>query len=108
MPRGRPVRSEIRQNIIELLNVTGPQYGYQIHKFYNELFPVCTRENIYYNLRKGVAIGEFVLSEIKQEKGAFSWGTIVEKKYYKLGPNASPKGSPRVNDFFASLKSQKS
>mgnify|MGYP001618511621 CR=1 FL=1 len=107
MPRGRPVRSEIRQNIVEMLRVTGSQYGYQIHKFYNELFPACTRENIYYNLRKGVSLGEFVLSEVKQEKGNYSWGTIVEKKYYKLGSKAAPKGSARVEEFFAALKKKK-
>ncbi|MBS3125421.1 hypothetical protein J4211_04195 [Candidatus Woesearchaeota archaeon] len=105
--RGRPVKSEIRQNIVEMLHITGPQYGYQIHKFYNELFPGCTRENIYYNLRKGVTVGEFELSEIKQEKGAYSWGTVVEKKYYKLGPKANVKGIPRVEEFFVSLKKKK-
>ncbi len=102
--RGRPVKSEIRQNMIEILNVVGSTYGYKIHKFYNELFPSCTRENIYYNLRKGVKLGEFEIAEIKQEKGAYSWGTVVEKKYYKLGPNAHPRGDPRVKEFFEKLK----
>ena len=101
--RGRPVKSEIRQNIIEILNVIGTGYGYKIHKFYNELFPPCTRENIYYNLRKGAKLGEFELAEVKQEKGAYSWGTVVEKKYYKLGPNAVPRSSPRVKEFFEKL-----
>ena len=105
--RGRPVKSEIRQNIVEMLRVTGPQYGYKIHKFYNELFPGCTRENIYYNLRKGVTVGEFELSEVKLEKGEYSWGTVVEKKYYKLGPKASPKGLTRVEEFFVLMKKKK-
>ena len=102
--RGRPVKSEIRQNIIEIIKVVGSEYGYKIHKFYNELFPACTRENIYYNLRKGVTLGEFEIAEIKQEKGAYSWGTVVEKKYYKLGPNATPRDDPRVKEFFDKLK----
>ena len=101
--RGRPVRSDIRQNIIEMLSVTGPEYGYRIHRFYNELFPPCTRENIYYNLRKGVSVGELELSEIKEEGGKYSWGNIVEKKYYRLGPKAVPKGNIRVFDFFKAL-----
>jgi len=105
--RGRPVKSEIRQNMIEILNVIGSAYGYLIHKYYNELFPACTRENIYYNLRKGVKLGEFELAEIKQEKGAYSWGTVVEKKYYKVGPNAVPRGNPRVKEFFDKLKPRK-
>ena len=105
--RGRPVKSEIRQNIVEILNVIGSAYGYLIHKYYNELFPACTREVVYYNLRKGAKLGEFELAEIKQEKGEYSWGTIVEKKYYKLGPNASPRGNPRVKEFFDKLKEAK-
>lgn len=78
-------------------------YGYQIHKFYNELFPPCTRENVYYNLRKGVKLGEFKLAEVRQEKGDYSWGTVVEKKYYVLGPNAKPRGDDRVREFFEEL-----
>lgn len=106
--RGRPVKSNIRQNIVEILNVIGSAYGYKVHKFYNELFPACTRENIYYNLRKGVKLGEFELAEVKQEKGDYSWGTVVEKKYYKLGPKAVPRGDERVRDFFDKLKKLKS
>ena len=102
--RGRPVKSEIRQNVIEILNVIGTAYGYKIHKYYNELFPACTREVIYYNLRKGVTLGEFELAEVKQEKGEYSWGTVVEKKYYKLGPKAVPRGDPKVREFFEKLK----
>ncbi len=102
--RGRPVRSEIRQNIVEILNVVGSAYGYLIHKYYNELFPSCTRENVYYNLRKGVLLGEFRLVEVKQEKGAFSWGNIVEKKYYAIGANAVPRNDYRVREFFEKLK----
>ncbi|MBI4145820.1 hypothetical protein HY489_00615 [Candidatus Woesearchaeota archaeon] len=105
--RGRPVKSEIRQNIIEMLNVTGPMYGYKVHKFYNELFPACTRENIYYNLRKGVKLGEFELAEVRQEKGEYSWGSMVEKKYYKLGPKAAPRNDAKVKDFFEKLKPKK-
>lgn len=101
--RGRPVKSEVRQNIVEMLFFRAPMYGYQIHRFYNELFPACTRENIYYNLRKGVALGEFKLTEVRQEKGEYSWGNVVEKKYYVLGPNANPRGDDRVRDFFEEL-----
>ena len=100
MKRGRPVKSEVRQNIIELLNFMGKGYGYVIHKVYNELFPRCTRENIYYNLRKGVLLGEFEVKEVKREKGEFSWGNVAEKIYYKLGPNARPKGDEKVKRFF--------
>src|SRR3989338_9240053 len=101
--RGRPVKSEIRQNIIEILKVTGPLYGYKIHKFYNEMFPACTRENVYYNLRKGVKIGEFEL-EVRKEEGNYSWGNVVEKKYYRLGSKAAPRGISKVKEFFDKLK----
>jgi hypothetical protein len=102
--RGRPIKSDVRQNIIEILAEIGSGYGYQIHKYYNELFPACTRENIYYNLRKGVALKEFELVEIRREEGAFSWGTVVEKKIYRLGPKSAPRGNPKVKEFFEKLK----
>lgn len=101
MPRGRPVRSDIRQNIVEILAVMGRGYGYQIHKVYRELFPMCTREVIYYHLKKGVVLGEFEVEAVKQESGSYSWGTTVEKTYYRIGPKANPKGDKKVVDFFS-------
>jgi hypothetical protein len=105
MPRGRPTKSEIRQNMIEILAVKGQAYGYELAKIYKDIFPQCTRENIYYHLRKGVALGEFIVKEIKQEKGDFSWGSIVEKKYYALGPQAKPQGNERVKKYFEGRRS---
>lgn len=104
MPRGRPTKSDIRQNIIEILALIDKAYGYELHKIYKQIFPSCTREVIYYHLKKGVTIGEFVMEEIKEEKGDYSWGTVVEKKYYKLGPKAEPRGDPRVKEFFEKRK----
>lgn len=98
--RGRPVHSDIRQNIVEILAVLGNAYGYQIHKIYNEIFAPCTRENIYYNLKKGVLLGEIEVESVKQEEGYYSWGAIVQKIYYKPGPKAKPKGHPAVKDYF--------
>lgn len=99
MPRGRPIGSEVRQNVIEILNIVGKAYGYEIHKIYNQIYPPTTRENVYYHLKKGVKLGEIEIEEIKQEKGEYSWGTIVEKTYYKLGPKAKPFGDDRVKRF---------
>ena len=104
MARGRPAGSEVRQHIIEILNVIGKAHGYRIHKVHNEIFPACTRENIYYHLRKGVVLGEFVMEEIRQETGTFSWGGTAEKKYYSLGPKAYPKGDRRVKQYFQAYK----
>lgn len=102
--RGRPIKSEIRQNIIEIIAHLQKGYGYEIYKYYREIFPACTRESIYYHLRKGVILEEFELKEIKQEQGNFSWGRIVEKRYYCLGKNALVKHDPRIPTFFAKLE----
>jgi hypothetical protein len=107
MTRGRPVKSQIRQNIIELIYVIGKAYGYQIHKVYNEIYPQCTREVVYYNLRKGVALNEFKIEEIKLEKGNYSWGSVVEKKYYVLCRNAKPKGDSRIKEYLDKKKKVK-
>ncbi|MFT4303018.1 MAG: hypothetical protein ACMXYG_00495 [Candidatus Woesearchaeota archaeon] len=96
MKRGRPIFSEIRQNIIEILFYMQKGYGYQISKIYKQIFPSCTREVIYYHLKKGVDLGEIEIKEVKREQGDYSWGDNVQKTYYCLGPNATPKGSERV------------
>lgn len=100
MGRGRPVKSEVRQNIIELLSVVGKLHGYDIARLYKKIFPSVTTRNIYYNLCKGREIGEFSVKTVKIEKGEFSWGNHAEKKYYELGPKANPVGKESVKQFF--------
>ena len=106
MKRGRPIGSNIRKNIAEILLYLGKGYGYQIAKIYNQVFPECTREVIYYHLRKGTAIGEFILEEIALEKGSYSWGENVEKIYYSLGPHATPQGLTHVEKVVLDLKNR--
>ncbi len=100
MAKGRPVGSQIRQNIVELLYFMKEGYGYQIYKTYLKLFPRCTLRSIHYHLKKGLLINEFKIKEIKKEKGEFSWGATAEKIYYELGPSASPKIDERIKRFF--------
>jgi len=100
MPRGRPVKSEIRQRIAEILYFLGSDYGYRVHKIYCKIFPKCTREVVYYHLRKGVKLKIFEVKEVKQEKGDFSWGGMVEKTYYGLGAEAKVTGDAQVKKFF--------
>lgn len=102
-PRGRPFSSLIRQNLIEILNLVGKAYGYELHKIYLDIFPSATREVIYYHLRTGAKLGEFEV-EVKQEKGDYSWGAAVEKIYYSLGPKAQPKSDERVKKWFEERK----
>ncbi len=99
MVRGRPIGSQIRQNIIEILFYLGKSYGYRVSRIYNEVFAPVTQRSIYYHLRKGVQTKEIVVHEIKQEKGEYSWGNSVEKTYYELGTAADPKGEKRVKKF---------
>ena len=104
MKRGRPVKSQIRQNVIEILHHLGQGYGYQIAKIYNEVFPEVTQRSIYYHLRKGIVTNEIQINKVEQEKGEFSWGSIVEKTYYSLGMSASPKGVERVEEFLKKFR----
>ncbi len=96
MSRGRPVGSQIRSNLIELLYFLGEGYGYELHKHYNKIFPQCTMRSIHFQLKKGVLTREFKVKKIKKEQGEYSWGQTVEKVYYELGPMAMPKGDERV------------
>jgi len=104
MRRGRPVKSQIRQNVVEILNYLGKSYGYQISKVYNEIFPQATQRVIYYHLQKGIQTKEIMVHKIEQEQGTFSWGSVVEKKYYTLGSKAKPRGDGRVEDFLQKWK----
>lgn len=100
MPRGRPTKSQIRQNIVELLYFMHKAYGYEIYKTYLELFPHCVQKSVYYHLSKGIMTKEFVVNEIRQEKGEYSWGSTVEKIYYELGPKAKPTMPIHIKEYF--------
>ncbi len=97
--RGRPIGSNVRQNLIEIIAFKAPACGYELHKIYCEIFPKTSRENVYYNLRQGVKLGIFNV-EIKKVEGNYSWGKFAEKIFYSLGSKAKPKGDPRVKAFF--------
>ena len=98
MPRGRPVKSQIRQNIIELLFYIGEGYGYDIYRFYKKLFPRVTMRSTYYHLNKGIELGEFKVNRVQKEQGSYSWGGEAEKTYYSLGSNAKPSADTRLKE----------
>lgn len=100
MPRGRPVKSGIRQNIIEILHFMGKGYGYGIYKTYRDIFPAVTMRSIYYHLKKGVDLEEFKIAEVKKEQGDYSWGNVVTKTYYALGSKANPAIKAEVKAYF--------
>lgn len=102
--RGRPVRSEIRENIAEILFFKGKAFGYELSKLYNEIFPKCTSRVIYYHLKKGQQLGEFKVNKVISEEGNFSWGTTVERIYYELDEKAKPQIKDCVKEFFDQKK----
>ena len=99
MKKGRPVKSEIRQNMVEILHHIKKAYGYEIYKIYVSIFPKVTLRSIYYHLKKGISLGEFQIHKVEREKGDYSWGTEAEKIYYSLGPHAKPVGNDRVKEY---------
>lgn len=99
MKRGRPVFSQVRQNMVEILSVIGKGYGYDIYKIYRDVYPEVTMRLIYYHLKKGVELGEFEIVAVEKAKGSYSWGSEVEKVFYKLGPSAKPIGDDRLARF---------
>ena len=104
MPKGRPVKSEIRQNIVEILYFMKQGYGYEIYKAYVAIFPKVTMRSIYYHLRKGVDLNEFKVSKVEKEKGEYSWGPEAEKIYYSLENNAKPVGNEKAKEYFEKKK----
>ncbi len=106
MARGRPLKSEIRQNIIDILHYMKRGYGYEIYRIYISVFPKCTIEVVYYHLKKGVTLDEFRVERVSQERGDFSWGPIAEKTYYSLGPNAVPRINRRLENHIKKQKNR--
>ena len=104
MPKGRPVKSEIRENMIEILFYMKEGYGYEIYKAYVAIFPKVTMRSIYYHLKKGLSLKEFKISKVEKEKGDYSWGPEAEKTYYSLGENAKPTGNEKVKEYFEKKK----
>ncbi len=104
---GRPMGSPIRQNLIEILYFLKEAYGYDLHRIYIQIFSKVTDRAVYYNLSRGVDLGEFKIHGIKTEKGKYSWGTHTERIYYTLGPRARPQVPAKVKAFFDKQKTTK-
>lgn len=107
MPRGRPVGSKVRQNIVEILHFGGEMHGYAVYAVYRDIFPKVTMRAIYYHLKKGIATKEFKVTRIKKESGEYSWGGEVERIYYSLGPEAKPQGNRAVKDYLDAKAAKK-
>ncbi|MCX6707021.1 MAG: hypothetical protein NT001_02665 [Candidatus Woesearchaeota archaeon] len=107
MPRGRPVRSQIRQNIIEILYFLGSSSGYDLYKIYVAIYPKVTMRSIYYHMKKGLSLGEFKIDRIEKVHGNYSWGPESEKTFYALGDNAKPKMDSRVKEYLDSAEEEK-
>jgi hypothetical protein len=107
MPRGRPVRSQIRQNVIEILYFIGSSTGYDLYKIYVAIYPKVTMRSIYYHLKKGLSLQEFKIDKIEKVQGDYSWGPEAEKTYYALGSNAKPKMDMKVKEYLDSAKEKK-
>ncbi len=107
MKRGRPTKSQIRQGVVEILHHLGRGYGYEISKIYNEVFRPVTQRSVYYHLRKGLQTGEIAIEKREQQQGNFSWGSTVEKTYYRLGSLAAPQGNRQVREFLEKWQQKK-
>ncbi|MBI5398968.1 hypothetical protein HZB03_05890 [Candidatus Woesearchaeota archaeon] len=98
--RGRPAKSVVRQNIVNILAVLGDGYAYDIAKAYMDLFPRVSSRLIYYHLKKGTDLKEFSAKGTKTEPGEYSWGTSADKNYFGLGPAAAPLKNPAIQEYF--------
>jgi hypothetical protein len=88
MPRGRPLKTEIREKIASILAHIGQSYGYELYKYYQQVFGKINIRNLYYNIKKGLELGEFIIIDVKREVGSFTWGGETQHIYYTLGPYA--------------------
>ena len=96
---GRPLRSIVRERLKEILAMRPHLTAYEAHKLYCSLFAKVSQRNIYYQLKKGFDLDEFVCEELF-EKGHNSWGDTTRKIYYSLSPNQKISVSKDVFEFF--------
>jgi uncharacterized small protein (DUF1192 family) len=102
--RGRPVGSKIRENICLILNKINFSYGYEIYKIYKQVFGKVLLRDIYYHLKKGNEIGEFIAIEAKKELGRYTWGDQAERIYYALGPFANFETNDKIEQRLSIFK----
>ena len=95
---GRPPKSKIRDNIVNILHSVKEGEGYFLYKIYRDIFGNATMRSIYYHLKKGCELGIFRVKEIKNEQGRHSWGESAKKIIYELGDKAIPKPNTRLNE----------
>lgn len=86
--RGRPLKTETREKIASILAAVGQSYGYELYKFYEQVFGKINLRNLYYNIKKGLELGEFIIVDIRQEVGSYTWGGATQHIYYAVGPYA--------------------
>ena len=104
MSRGRPSKSEIRQNIVDIVYFLKKGYGYDIYKIYRAIFPSITMRSVYYHLKQGTKLEEFKVEKIEKEQGNYSWGSEAEKIYYSLGKNANARINERIKSYLEKKK----
>ncbi len=98
----RPIKSQVRQNIVDMLFFMKRSHGYAIYKTYIAIFPKTTMRNIYYHLNKGLKTGEFK-KEIEKTKGSYSWGEEAERTFYSLGKQAKTTMNKKVKEYVDSI-----
>lgn len=106
MPAGRPLKSIVRERLVEILYLGGKMTAYDAHKHYIALFGATTRRNVYYQLEKGAVLNLFSIKQVVEEKGDYSWGETTRKVYYVLGKAALPKLDKHVKKYFDSINAE--
>ncbi len=103
MIAGRPSKSVVRDNLMELLFVFGKLTAYDAHKHYIKLFAKTSRRNVYYQLQKGCDTGLFDKEQVT-EKGDYSWGTESKKVYYTLKTKEGLQLNKNIVDYYKNYK----
>jgi hypothetical protein len=96
---GRKPKSQIRDDIVELLYFLKEAYGYDLYKKYCKVYDKkISMRSIYYHLNKGVELGVFNLKEVRDVKGEFSWGSGAKQVIFQLASGANPKALKEVEE----------
>jgi hypothetical protein len=75
--------SEVRVRIGKILSVAKKAYGYEIYRIYTTVYGDVLLRTIYYNLKKGVELGDFEAANLMNVPGNFTWGFESNRVYYR-------------------------
>jgi hypothetical protein len=94
--KGRPPKIENYQQLVDLVSLSGPIYGYALYKIFKHTFPKISMRLFYYRMKYSVDHQMLEVYATVAAPGEYSWGELSKRRWVRLGPAAKPNPSADV------------